>query len=47
VRCQNIHVARLIFGELGRKSPFLTTDLESCPASLPMMASRGDHGERS
>jgi hypothetical protein len=37
----------LIFSELGWKSPFLGTDLEACPTPSPMMASGGDHGERS
>jgi hypothetical protein len=30
----NAHLALLIFGELGWKSPFLTTDLESLRCSI-------------
>jgi hypothetical protein len=47
MRCRTARLALLIFGELGQKSPFLATDLEACPIASPMMASGGDHGERS
>jgi hypothetical protein len=38
--------ALLTFDELRQKSSFLATDLETCPAPLPMMASGGDHSNR-
>jgi hypothetical protein len=47
MRYRTAHLALLIFGELEWKSPFLTTDLQACPASLPVMASEGDRGEHS
>jgi hypothetical protein len=40
-RCRTTDLALFIFGELGRKSPFLATDHEACPAPVPMMASGG------
>jgi hypothetical protein len=47
MRCQIAHVALLVVGELGQKSPFPAADLEARPAPLPMMASVRDHGARS
>jgi hypothetical protein len=45
-RRRTVHLALLIFINLGQESPFLTTDLEACPAPLPMVASGGDHDKR-
>jgi hypothetical protein len=44
MRCRTAHLALLIFGKFGRKSPFLATDLEACPAPSLVAASGGDHG---
>jgi hypothetical protein len=45
MRCRTIHLAISVSNELEKISPFLTADLEACPAPLPVMASGGDNNK--